>query len=189
MSNAGTLEITSFRSRSSSSEVQALIIFFPTQLSDKPYCGKIITHAMTVIASSVAPNQGHCARSAASLLASWRNFLNFSRSKRSSFAIISLNGSFAFRLSRARLSPPPEHAPGACNAGQDHARQNDDYGDLEPNEAANFPEDEFNSRAPWRGNAIADNFHASLYPTLKPRKQFGSLVEGGRDNEPRQHHC
>ena len=87
MSNAGALEIMSFRSRSSSSEVQALNYFFSTQLSDKPYFGKIITHAMTVIASSAAPNQSHCARSAASLLASWRNFLNFSRLKRSSFGI------------------------------------------------------------------------------------------------------
>jgi len=33
-----------------------------------------------------------------------------------------------------------------------------------------FPEDEFNSRTPWRWNAIADGFHASLYRALKPRK-------------------
>jgi hypothetical protein len=59
---------------------------------------------------------------------------------------------------------------------------------LEPNETADFPEDEFNSRTPGRRNAIADGFHASLYRSLKPSKQFGFLIESRRNNQPRKHH-
>src|SRR5258708_40274658 len=60
---------------------------------------------MTVIASSAAPNQSHCARSAASFLASWLNFLNFSRLK-GSFGIPNFSQrSFLLRL-RLRLRSP-----------------------------------------------------------------------------------
>src|SRR5665213_3291221 len=62
-------------------------------------------------------------------------------------------------LTHPAPSPP---TPDPRNAGQDDAQQDNDQGNLEPDEAADLPEHEFDSRAPWRGNAVADGFHAVL---------------------------
>jgi len=85
-----------------------------------------------------------------------------------------------------RWIPSPEQTPNACDSGKGHTKQNNYQRNLQPDEAANFPKDEFNSRTPWTRNAIADGFHSSLHRALESREQLGLFVKGGRDQHPSQ---
>ena len=66
------------------------------------------------------------------------------------------------------------------------AQKDHDERDLQPDKAADFPEDKFDPRPPWRRNTVANGFHASLNCSLKPGEQFGFLVKSPCDKYPRQ---
>jgi hypothetical protein len=54
----------------------------------------------------------------------------------------------------------PAEAPSHRNAGEQHANEDDDRGDLKPDKAAELAQDHFSPIAPWRGQRVADGLDA-----------------------------
>lgn len=81
-----------------------------------------------------------------------------------------------------------EQTPYSGQPGQEYPQKDNNQGDLQPNKAADFPEDKLDPRTPWRRNSITNGLHASLYGALKSREQFRFLVKCSGDAQPGQYH-
>jgi hypothetical protein len=74
-----------------------------------------------------------------------------------------------------------EQTPQSRDSRQQYSQENNDQGDLQPDKAADFPEDKLDARAPWRRNGIANDLHAALDGALQSGQQFRLLVKCSAD--------
>src|ERR1700722_3068723 len=81
---------------------------------------------------------------------------------------------------------PPSMSPARCDDRQHHANEYDQGGNLNPDEAAEFSQNDFDTIAPWRRQRVADSFDAARCGSQRPFDPIRPVVKSNSDENPRQ---
>src|ERR1019366_9806107 len=80
----------------------------------------------------------------------------------------------------------PSIPPARCEDRQHHANEYDQGGNLDPDEAAEFSQNDFDTIAPWRRQSVANSFDAARCGSQRPFDPIRPVVKSNSDENPRQ---